>query len=511
MSRKRKIEFGDFQTPYELAYEVTQLLKSTGVSPSAVIEPTCGMGSFLKSSMKTFNGKVQFSGFDINPDYVAELKSSLSSGLNGKCDIKIQNFFEMNWPTYFKSLPDNLLIVGNPPWVTNSGLGALRSNNLPKKNNFQKLGGFASKTGKANFDISEWMLIKLLESLRNKKSCLAMLCKTAIARKTLKHAWLNDFGLNNSSIHLFDAKKHFGVSVDACLFITHTGGKASSQTADIYPGLHFKKRQSKLGIVGKELVADVNSYRRYRDFDGLEYYKWRSGVKHDAVKVMEFKKEDGVYINGFNEKCDLESEFLFPLLKSSDIANGRLTPNKYVLLTQKGVSDDTGIIRKKAPKTWRYLLKHAALLDKRKSIIYDKRPRFSIFGIGSYTFAPWKVAISGLYKNISFVEIGKYKRKPVVVDDTCYFIPCNSEKETSFITNLLNSKAAKGFIDSLIFLDAKRPVTIDILKRIDLKKLAEKSGKEKEAKSYLENSGLSDSNQKVLVFEKTPKYKRKHA
>ena len=135
-------------------------------------------------------------------------------------------------------------------------------------------------------------------------------------------------------------------------------------------------------------------------------------------------------------------------------------------------------------------------------------------GLGSFiknSIAPLKVAVSGFYKNISFAEIGKFKRKPIVVDDTCYFIPCNCEEETNFVANLLNSKIAKSFIHSLVFFDAKRPLTVDILKRIDLKKLAEKLNKEREACSYLTNAEFGKNNQKVLVFEKPPKYRKSSA
>ena len=48
-------------------------------------------------------------------------------------------------------------------------------------------------TGKSNFDISEWMLIRLLEALQGRRATIAMLCKTATARKVLRHAWLNGF------------------------------------------------------------------------------------------------------------------------------------------------------------------------------------------------------------------------------------------------------------------------------------------------------------------------------
>src|SRR5690606_18231930 len=132
-------------------------------------------------------------------------------------------------------------------------------------------------------------------------------------------------------------------------------------------------------------------------------YTWRSGVKHDVGSVMEFNCTDRRLINGLGEVVDIEEDYVFPLLKSSDLGNGRTTVRKAVLVTQKHTGDDTSEIEQRAPKTWRYLMCHADVLDQRKSSIYENRPRFSVFGIGSYSFAPWKIAISGLYKNISFV------------------------------------------------------------------------------------------------------------
>jgi hypothetical protein len=197
------------------------------------------------------------------------------------------------------------------------------------------------------------------------------------------------------------------------------------------------------------------------------------------------------------------------LLKSSDLANGRLTPQRYVLVTQRRPGDDTKDILITAPKTWSYLLRHADVLDRRQSIIYQKRSRFSVFGIGDYTFSPWKVAVSGLYKNCRFEVVGKYQNKPVVLDDTCYFIPCSSEQEASFACLLLNSDLAKRFLHALVFFDAKRPVTIDVLNRIDLKRIAERLGLESDARKYFRNAALFEGRQGLLVFEEQVKYRTK--
>jgi hypothetical protein len=509
MTSKRKVEYGDFQTPGDLAKAIVAFLRDAGVSPSIVVEPTCGLGNFALAAAKGFRAIRQIFAFDINANYVSTLRKTLHNMKSVRCQVAQEDFFTFNWKQFFAPFLGEILVLGNPPWVTNAALGALGSDNLPKKTNFQNHRGFAAKTGKANFDISEWMLIKLLESLDGRCGCVAMLCKTATARKVLRYGWVNRFKIGRATLHLIDASVHFGVSVDACLLIVHTGIPDLSPTAGVYSDLSFDHKLTMFGLIGKELVADVDEYNRLRDIDGLAYYTWRSGVKHDAASVMEFKKEGAVYVNGKGERVELEPTYTYPLLKSSDLANGRLTPQRYVLITQRRPADDTKSISKTAPKTWSYLLRHADILDRRQSIIYQKRSRFSVFGVGDYTFSPWKVAVSGFYKNFRFEVVNKYQNKPVVIDDTCYFIPCASEQEASFACRLLNSDLSRRFIHALVFFDAKRPITINVLSRIDLKRIAERLGLESDARMYLRDAALFEGHQGLLVFEEQAKYRTK--
>ncbi len=506
MIATNKIEFGDFQTPLELAREIATFLRDSGEAPDTIIEPTCGRGSFVEAAIAAFPRAKAILGFDINPIYVQEVADTVRRHGGPKLHFECRNFFQIDWVEFFATVTGTVLVIGNPPWVTNSVLGAMGSDNLPEKTNFQGRNGFASKTGKANFDISEWMLIRLAEALHRRAGCVAMLCKTSTARKTLRHAWLNRLNIGRCSLHTIDAQTHFGAAVDACLLIMHTGMLESAATACVYRNLSFNNKVSTLGLAGKELVADIDEYMRLRDIDGIPYYTWRSGVKHDAAGVMEFKRDHEHFTNGRDEACLLEATYLYPLLKSSDVANRRLTPDRYVLLTQKKPSDDTAQIRTVAPKTWAYLSEHAAALDQRRSIIYTKRARFSIFGVGDYTFAPWKVAVSGLYKNCHFEVIGKHRGKPTVLDDTCYFVPCASEDEARFICELLNSDVSQRFLRSLIFFDSKRPITIDVLNRIDFKRLAEHVNRTAEARRFLVHAADLEDKQPLLVFEKKAAY-----
>jgi len=78
------------------------------------------------------------------------------------------------------------------------------------------------------------------------------------------------------------------------------------------------------------------------------------------------------------------------------------------------------------------------------------------------------------------VKIGPVNGRPVVFDDTIYFLPCWSEEEACFIEALLRSEPAQCFLHSMIHWDEKRPITVEILKRLSIRKLAAMLGRERE-------------------------------
>ncbi|MGA2062142.1 MAG: methyltransferase domain-containing protein [Thermoguttaceae bacterium] len=475
---KKIAEYGDFQTPLVLAQRVSGAIDRQHVQPNTIIEPTCGKGAFLKAAAERFPDASKILGIDINPAYV-EIAKKLNACdvLNGRMEIRQGDFYAVNFADLLLSCVDPILVIGNPPWVTNTELGSLGSCNAPKKSNFQGRNGLDAITGKANFDISEWMLIKLLENLNGRKATLAMLCKTAVARKVLYHVWKEKIALDQSSIHLIDADRYFGVSVEACLLVCNLAPGSRKCECDIYEDLDDRKISKVIGFRDELVIANVEAYERWKHLRGKCIYKWRSGVKHDCGKIMELWPEDKAFRNGLGEIVELEPDYIYPMLKTSEVANGSTQkPKRWMLITQQTPGEDTSIIKTIAPKTWKYLNDHADALDRRGSSIYRKRSRFSVFGIGDYTFAPWKVAISGFYKRFRFAVIGPYNGKPIVLDDASYFIACQSEKEAFFLHSLLSSEVAQEFYSAFVFWDAKRPITVDVLKQLNLIALAKELG-----------------------------------
>ncbi|MFN8495103.1 MAG: hypothetical protein U0350_46295 [Caldilineaceae bacterium] len=475
----QQVEFGDFQTPPDLANQICAFLDAEGIRPVSVLEPTCGKGNLLLAATDRFGSMQKAMGLDINSEYIEALQQTVSTYPNPKRIVTITNdFFRVEWKNIFNQLIDPILIIGNPPWVTNTELATFNSQNLPQKSNFQQFSGLDAITGKSNFDISEWMLIHLLEQAKGHQATLAMLCKTSVARRVLTHAWKNLFQLGESKLYLIDAKKFFDVAVDACLLVCTLDDAPINSTCHIYTSLDRNTYQTTCGLIDKRLVADLNLFARWRHLRGESAYKWRSGIKHDCAKIMEFKRVSNVYQNGLGEQYPLEDQYLYPMLKSSDVANAtHPTPHRWMLVTQAMVGADTQALQVTAPLTWRYLHAYSNFLDARKSAVYKKQPRFAIFGVGDYSFAPWKVAISSLYKKLHFAVVAPHAGKPVVFDDTCYFIACTTEAEAECLAALLNSPIANEFFNSLIFWDTKRPITVEILNQLDILALAQVLGK----------------------------------
>jgi hypothetical protein len=462
------MEYGDYQTPPDLARECCQLLKNLGVDPASIIEPTCGVGSFLEAALDTFPNAVHATGIEINSEYAAEAARRLPQ----KARVEVADIFTLDWQSVMSQLPDPLLVAGNPPWVTNSALGQIASHNVPLKKRSRNQNGIEAITGKSNFDISEWMLLRLLDQMNGRTGVIAMLCKTAVARKVLQYAWANRVQISDARLYGIDAARHFSAAVEACFMVCTLSPGGANRECSISLSLEGDPDHL-IGYRNGEIVADVKSYDRHIHLRGETAYKWRSGIKHDCSKVMEFERHAGEFRNGLNEIVDIEDTCVFPLFKGSDVANGRTsTPVRYMLVPQKRVGDETALLQQTAPKTWAYLQSHRRLLDARGSIIYSGRPPFSIFGIGDYAFAPWKVAIPGLYKTLTFHVIGPFDGKPPMLDDTAYFLPCRSRAEAESLAQMLNSPLAASFFRAIVFWDSKRPITASLLSQLSIERLA---------------------------------------
>lgn len=435
--------------------------------PRGILEPTCGQGAFLVAATTAFPAATAL-GFDVSHAHVASARASLADSAT----VEVGDFFEVQWERVLDRLADPLLIIGNPPWVTNSALGTFGATNLPRKTNFKRHSGFDAMTGKSNFDISEWMLIRLLELVRDRRFTMAMLCKASVARRIMQQVAAGGWSVAGE-VRAIDARARFSAAVDAVLLhIWKDEQRGSSGVRwPVYASLRASTPARTMGVVDGHIVSDMDAYEASRSLEGESEIEWRSGIKHDCAKVMELVAADRHWTNGLGETVELERSHVYPLLKGSDIANGRLVPRRHVIVTQRGLGEDTRALRTCAPLLWKYLHDHREQLDGRKSSIYIKQPAFSIFGVGEYSFAPYKVAICGLYKRFAFAVIRPHHGQPVMVDDTAYFLPFETEAAAEAVALALDSPSAQAFLQARVFWDAKRPINKALLQSLSLEAL----------------------------------------
>ena len=461
-----KKELGDYQTPRDFADTVCSYLYTVlHLRPKYIIEPTAGEGNFIKSSLKYFPNSKAILGIEINKKYCDVCNETI---LDKKVRIKCKNIFDFDLDAWTENGSDTL-IIGNPPWATNAELNY----NLPQKQNFKGMSGIEAITGASNFDICEYIILSLVEIFRGTSAVIAMLCKTSVARNVFMELNRTSTKAEYVKMLKFNSRKIFGISASACLFVVKLSNNinnASKCSVENIDGQAEKSKeiQWKNGRIFS-LVQGV------KDLEGSCQYEWRQGLKHDCSSVMELEMiGNGIYRNKREEEIELEDKLVFPLIKSSHFKQPVICDNfkKYVIVTQKNPREDTSYIKKYAPNTWRYLVSNKEVFDTRKSSIYCGAPEFSMFGVGDYSYAQYKVGISGFYKKPFFSllynmdELGH----PVMLDDTTYFISFSNYNDAYTCMLLLNCDTVIEFLYSISFKDAKRPYTKKILQRLDLKK-----------------------------------------
>lgn len=510
---------GDFQTPLDLAQRICQLLLADKINPKVMVEPTCGAGSFVLAALDVFPDLSMIYAVEVRQEYVWTLKihlleRSFHHSTSVKIQVVVDDIFAHSFPAELLTLVEDshnhLLVLGNPPWVTNSQLSRLGSTNLPTKHNLKSLRGLDALTGMANFDIAENIILRMAKQFSGPNAFLAMLCKTNVARNLTKDMTKLGLAFGSSRCLVVDAKRHFGINADACLYITALLTK--EPTKQVRVGFLDTPTvvERTFGMVGDVFVADIDLYNSQRHLDGLCPLEWRQGVKHDAAKVFVLHRTEEGLKNGYGDLVEVEEDLLYPFLKGSQLRLPVIhETDKLLLVPQQVVGQDTTYIREKYPLTWHYLTSYGDQLDKRGSVVYKGKPKFSIFGVGKYAFKPYKVAIAGMYKDPIFSFIPPSKGKPVMLDDTSYYLSFDSPQEAGLVWSLWRRPEVAQLLEALVWRNSKRPYTKQLLMRVSIDRLAHSltfEGLRKELALLPTNQPTEKTLEKFLGKHRLPSY-----
>ena len=147
----------------------------------------------------------------------------------------------------------------------------------------------------------------------------------------------------------------------------------------------------------------------------------------------------------------LEKDLLYPLLRWLDVGRYHAQPSAYLLLAQD-VDTRTGIdealMRRNHPKTYGYLKEFETVLRRRRSsslrTLMQRGAFYSMFAIGPYTLASVKVVWRRMDRRINAAVVSEVDdrylgKRPVIPQETCAFIVCETLNEAHYLCAMLNS------------------------------------------------------------------------
>lgn len=184
------------------------------------------------------------------------------------------------------------------------------------------------------------------------------------------------------------------------------------------------------------------------------------------IQILETLKDGSLLIQNLFDvgkikvekvQTSIEPNLIYPLLRGRDVSRWRVNPSAYIILAQDPQTR-TGIpeaeMRRMLPKTFAYLKKFEGQLRKRASSsmkrLMETGAFYSMFAIGSYTMAPFKVVWREQSREFQAAKVGSQDGKPILPDHKLMAVACHSEEEADYLTSLLASSPCKLIVMSYV-------------------------------------------------------------
>ncbi|MCS6908534.1 MAG: hypothetical protein RML93_11730, partial [Anaerolineales bacterium] len=220
------------------------------------------------------------------------------------------------------------------------------------------------------------------------------------------------------------------------------------------------------------LTARPKALRAVRKILGKSDYEAHEGINTGGANAVYWvepvlKRPDGLVVvrnltEGAKIKVDevtepLEPDLLYPLLRGRDVQRWRAQPSAWVLMVQDPVKRrgiDEKELQTRYPRTYGYLKRFERTLRERAAFkryftrperggkVIETGPFYSMFDVGDYTFARWKVVWPNIASKLSAAVISESNGKVIVPQHIVTLVACESEGEAHYICALINSLCA---------------------------------------------------------------------
>lgn len=155
-------------------------------------------------------------------------------------------------------------------------------------------------------------------------------------------------------------------------------------------------------------------------------------------------------------RTKIENDLVYPFLKPRNVKKWKMSGFIYGILPQrKNGEKNESQLRTNYPLTYKYLYNFKRDLLNRSSKWFKTIgiPFYSFFGLGDYSFSPYKIVWCCMSYQPSFSVVSKIDdknigNKEVMPDNTIGYIPANNKAEAHYICAILNSDMAKRYLEN---------------------------------------------------------------
>jgi hypothetical protein len=141
----------------------------------------------------------------------------------------------------------------------------------------------------------------------------------------------------------------------------------------------------------------------------------------------------------------LESEILYPLVRSADLHRWAAVPKIMILLAQdpdKRIGICPAVMAERYPHAQAYLARFEPMLRARAAFrryFRESDPYWTMFNVGRYTLADWKVVWHRMGGTMRAAVCGPIDGKPAIPQETLCFVAAGSRREAHYLCAALNS------------------------------------------------------------------------
>jgi SAM-dependent methyltransferase len=172
----------------------------------------------------------------------------------------------------------------------------------------------------------------------------------------------------------------------------------------------------------------------------LEIIGWRPDGLLMVSNLTEGAKRDVE-----NVRAPIEPDLLYPLLRGRDVQRWQAQPSAYLLMVQdpeRRRGYDENWLRKKYTKTYDYLKRFETELRSRSGYqryFQETDPFYSMFDVGEYTFAPYKVVWPNIASELACAVVSSHEGKVVVPQHIVTLVALDTAEEAHFVCAVVNS------------------------------------------------------------------------